>query len=312
VTDRPSVLVVGAASRDVVPDDARGWRLGGGVTYSALALGRLGFRVRALIGVDQEAAAARELDLLRAAGVVLALVELERGPIFDNAGNRCLQASARIALTALPRHWTTGNDAVLLAPVADETGEEWAEVHAPNVGLGWQGLLRDLVAGAPIGRRPPAANALVGAARLVGVSRDDLAPESAPIDLLGLLAPGALLAVTDSDRGGTLLRASDAGEPELARPYPAIPSDGVVDPTGAGDVFLAVMLATLVQPSLLEDVDDPTTIAAAAASLTVEASGLLGVPDLVAVRRRAARAPSRASRIPSEASSRGNGRPSQA
>jgi hypothetical protein len=76
VTTPPSVLVVGAASRDVTADDPRGWRLGGAVTYGALALGRLGFRVRALVGADAEAGSARELDLLRAAGVVIALARL--------------------------------------------------------------------------------------------------------------------------------------------------------------------------------------------------------------------------------------------
>ena len=73
VTTPPTVLVVGAASRDVTAEDPRGWRLGGAVTYGALTLGRLGFRVRALVGVDREAASARELDLLRAAGVVITL-----------------------------------------------------------------------------------------------------------------------------------------------------------------------------------------------------------------------------------------------
>lgn len=312
MTDRPSVLVVGAASRDVTTDDPRGWRLGGGVTYGALSLGRLGFRVRALIGVDAQAASARELDLLRAAGVVVALVGLDPGPIFDNAGRRCLQTSARIPFAAIPGHWTAGNDAVLLAPVADEIGEEWADLGTPTAAVGWQGLLRDLVAGQVIARRRPAESALVRAARLVSASLEDFEPDTLPADLLDLLAPGAVLVLTEADRGGTILRAGDGGAPGLARRYPAIRSDGVVDPTGAGDVFLAAMLGTMVQPSLLEGIDDPTTLAAAAASLTVEGPGLLGVPDLAAVRRRAARAPSRASRSPSEASSRGNGRPSHA
>ena len=65
----PEVVVVGAASRDVVDDDPRGWRLGGGVSYSALAVARLGLPTRALIGVDREASSASELDDL------LALVE---------------------------------------------------------------------------------------------------------------------------------------------------------------------------------------------------------------------------------------------
>jgi hypothetical protein len=312
VTTPPSVLVVGAASRDVTPDDPRGWRLGGGVTYGALALGRLGFRVRALIGADAEAASARELDLLRAAGVVIALARLESGPVFDNVRHHFLAPANRIPLAALPPHWTAGLDAVLMAPVADEVGDAWAALASPIFGLGWQGLLRDLVPGRAIARRPPAPNYLVQTASLIGVSREDLAPETAPADLLDLLGPGATLAVTDGERGGTLLRNADGGEAALARPYPAIPSDAIVDPTGAGDVFLAAMLGTMVQPALLDGLDDPTTLAAAAASLTIEAPGLLGVPDLTEVRRRAARAPSRASRTPSAASSRGNGRPSHA
>ena len=36
------VVVVGAACRDVAGNDRRGWRLGGGVTYSALTIARLG------------------------------------------------------------------------------------------------------------------------------------------------------------------------------------------------------------------------------------------------------------------------------
>lgn len=312
VTSPPTVLVVGAASRDVTADDARGWRLGGAVTYGALALGRLGIRVRALVGADAEAASARELDLLRAAGVVIALARLESGPVFDNVRHRFLAPADRIPLAALPPHWASGLDAVLIVPVAEEVDEAWAALPGPIVGLGWQGLLRDLVPGREIARRPPVPNRLLEAASLIGVSREDLAHGTAPADLLDLLAPGATLAVTDGARGGTLLRIADDGEAALARPYPAIPSDGVVDPTGAGDVFLAAMLGAMVQPALLDGLADPTTLAAAAASLTIEAPGLLGVPDLAEVRRRAARAPSRASRTPSAASNRGNGRPSHA
>ena len=101
-----------------------------------------------------------------------------------------------------------------------------------------------------------------------------------------------------------------------AERYPAIPSGPIVDPTGAGDVFLAAWLAATINPAIA-DPDDALTFAAAAASLTIEGPGLLGVPDLAAVRARAerarmTRAPRRASRRPSAVSSRGRGRPSQA
>jgi sugar/nucleoside kinase (ribokinase family) len=92
------------------------------------------------------------------------------------------------------------------------------------------------------------------------------------------------------------------------RRYPAIPSDRTIDATGAGDVFLAGMLAARLQPSL----GDPMTVAAAVASLSIEGLGLAGVPDLAAVRRRMTRPPSLASRRPSASSRRETGRPSQA
>jgi hypothetical protein len=242
--------------------------------------------------------------------VVIALAELESGPVFDNVLHRFLARSDRVPVTALPAHWTSGLDAVLLVPVADELDDSWAAVAGPILAVGWQGLLRELVPGREIARRAPAPSRLIEAASLVGVSREDLAPRTDPAQLLELLGPDATLAVTDGDRGGTLLRM--AGAAVLARPYPAIPSEGTVDPTGAGDVFLAAMLGTMVQPALPAGLDDPTALAAAAASLTVEAPGLLGVPDLADARRRAARAPRRASRAPRAVSSRGNGRPSHA
>src|SRR3954465_2816078 len=77
-------VVVGSAARDIDESDPRGWRLGGGVTYGALLLGRVGLRTTALIGLDREAADAPEPALLRDAGVELVPVPLEHGPIFHN------------------------------------------------------------------------------------------------------------------------------------------------------------------------------------------------------------------------------------
>ena len=37
----PDVVVVGSATRDLSEDDPRGWMLGGGVTFGALALASL-------------------------------------------------------------------------------------------------------------------------------------------------------------------------------------------------------------------------------------------------------------------------------
>ena len=320
--DRPGagrvVLVVGAASRDQTPADLRGWRLGGAVTYGSLTLARLGLQVRALIGVDDAAAAARELELLTDAGVAIVLAPLGSGPVFENvetpSGRRqvCLSASDQVPVTAIPRAWTQGNDAMFLAPVAAELPDAWADLAAGarEVALGWQGLLRDATAGADVRRIAPAPSRLLAAASLVGVSRDDLDPDVRPDslpELLRLLASGATLIVTEAVDGGRVIVRAEDGSVAESR-YPAIPSDRTVDPTGAGDVFLASMLAARLDPAL----GSATQLAAAAASLVVEAPGLEGVPDLAAVRRRMTRPPSLASRRPSDVSNRASGRPSQA
>src|SRR5579872_2953322 len=80
----PLVIVAGSASRDLDPADARGWRLGGGVTFGALALARLGLPVGAVVGVDALAARAWEIEALRAAGAQVHLVRLRRGPVLTN------------------------------------------------------------------------------------------------------------------------------------------------------------------------------------------------------------------------------------
>jgi sugar/nucleoside kinase (ribokinase family) len=305
---RPAtVLVVGAASRDLTSDDPRGWRLGGAVAYGALTLARLGLDVRALIGADAEAATAAELALLREAGVVIRIAPLRRGPVFLNAERAsgreqlALEVSDQIEVTALPAPWAA-SDGVVLAPVAGELGPEWARAgasadgYSPDlqlIALGWQGLLRTLTAGEPVQQRPPGPSALLRSATIVGVSRTDVAPETPLGALEALLDPGATLAITNGDRGGLVGEGSSSSRARRWRSFPAIPPDQVVDPTGAGDVFLAALLATRLDRRLVRGAQPGSggdlRLAAAAASLVVEAPGLLGVPTLEALLRRAAR-----------------------
>ena len=204
------VLVVGAASRDVVADDPRGWRLGGAVLFTSLALAHLGIEVWAVVGADAQAAEAREFELLRDAGVAMALADLHPGPVFNNVTHLLHSASDRIPLTAVPRRWTSGFDALLVVPVADEVGEEWAGPlggsPSPFVALGWQGLLRTLVPGDLIRPRPPVPSPLLRAARLAVVSREDVSPETPPEAFLALLAPDATLVWTEGAGGGTIGR----------------------------------------------------------------------------------------------------------
>jgi len=307
----PTVAHFGAASRDVVDDDPRGWRLGGGVTYSALTTARLGLPTAALIGVDPEAADASELDLLRTAGVDLRLVRLERGPVFRNIETptgreqTCLEPGAPLPVEP-PWEWQEAASWVL-APVAGEIGEAWAAVlpSGSYVVVGWQGLLRLLTAGARVERTTPARSALIDRADLVGVSRHDLGAVRSLEEIARLLHLGGRLLVTEGSSGGRLLTISAEGIAS-GTSYPSTPSDREVDPTGAGDTFLAALVASLFladgsgspsrslggsvrEPDRRSISDHDLGFAAAAASLVVERPGLHGVPTIEAVLARVQR-----------------------
>jgi len=298
----PKVVVVGAAARDIADDDPRGWRLGGGVSYSALTTARLGLPTGAIVGVDEEASTASELDLLREAGVDVHLVALEHGPVFVNIERPegrlqlCGSPSDPLPVGAVPAAWLAA-PGWILAPVAAELPPEWATVPAEDaiVAVGWQGLLRELVAGNPVGHLTPRHDPIVERADLVGLSRDDVDRDLPLADLYRLLRRGASLAVTQGDRGGLVAHgARGDGDAALElRHYPAVPTHHLVDPTGAGDVFLAALAAARIEPRLVggrigQGFD--LLLAAAAASLVLEGPGMLGVPMRDAVRVRMAEA----------------------
>ena len=294
----PTVVVVGSASRDLAEDDPRGWRLGGGVSYSALTTARLGVPTAAIVGVDAAAATASEIDLLREAGVEVHLVHLEHGPVFVNIERPegrlqlCGDHSDPIPVADVPDAWRAA-PGWILAPVAAELPAAWAEVPSSEalVAVGWQGLLRELEAGQPVRHVAPRPDAIVRRADLVGLSRDDVDRNVSLADLYGLLRRGASLAVTHGDQGGLIVHGAH-GDHEAAlelRHYPAVPSHDPVDPTGAGDVFLAALAAARIEPRLVggrigQGFD--LLLAAAAASLVLEGPGMFGVPERGAVRDR--------------------------
>lgn len=306
----PQVVIVGAASRDLAPDDPRGWRLGGGVTYAALTSARLGVRTAAVMGLDPQARDAPELELLAAAGVILLRVPLPHGPVFRNLESSrgrvqaCVDPGRPLPLVVMPGAWRVAR-AWILAPVAGELDEAWADAILADayVGLGWQGLLRVLRAGADVTRLAPSAGRLVQRADVVSLSEHDVAPGTRPEELARFLHPGALLVVTRGAAGGQVAEVTGRGIGRVVG-YPAVAAAREVDATGAGDTFLAALVASVVHR---KQGAAPTPapaggmkvaggawpapdlrFAAAAASFTVEGPGLQAVPDRAAVMRRLA------------------------
>ncbi len=291
----PEVLVVGAATRDLAADDPRGWRLGGGVCYAALTVARLGLRTAALVGADRDAADAAELGVLRDAGVDVRIVPLARGPVFENIEGptgrlqRAAGPADAVPVEALPAEWANA-PGWILASVAGEVGKAWARAIPAGavMALGWQGLLRSLEADGTVRKLPPTRTALLERADLVGVSDDDLGGE-APIDgLSALLRPPATLVITLGRRGGLVVELPANGDRRLRR-YPPVAQAAQVDATGAGDAFLATLLAARIRPGLVGWRADPRVellLAATVASLTGEEIGLAGVPDRSSIRQR--------------------------
>ncbi len=287
-------VVVGSASRDLTGTDPRGWRLGGAATYAGLTLARLGLRPRVLIGVDALASAASELDWLRDAGADVRPVHLDEGPVFTNTSTPsgrvqiCATPGMPIRLEALPPEWRDASVWCFL-PVAGELEESWAAVPAgaAEVVIGWQGMLRNLPRGGVVSAAPPLRSALLDRAALVSLSREDFGAATLVSSLLALLGRPATLVVTEAADGGIRIEVDSLGQARTRR-YPAVASEAVVDPTGAGDAFLAGLIAARLGHPLAGSGrrGSDLRLAAAIGSLVVEQPGLLGVPDLDAVARR--------------------------
>jgi len=292
------ILHLGSACRDIAPDDPRGWRLGGGVTYAALTTARLGLRTAAVIGLDAEAAFSAEVGLLRAAGVQVLAVPLSEGPVFHNIETpegrvqTCLASGVPLPIVDLPAAWANAR-AWSFTPVAGEMHDDWSSAIPTEafVVLGWQGFLRALAPGQLVRQTPPCPSALLDRADLVGVSHNDVDRATSLADLCRLLKPGAALLVTRGSEGGLLVRAGVSGPVDAVRYRPTHATE--VDPTGAGDTFLAALAASALRPAIAGRRRSRRPLdlrfAAAAGSLAVEAVGLAGVPDRAAVNLRRAR-----------------------
>ena len=274
-------VVVGAATRDIDATDSRGWRLGGGVTYAAMTAARLGMDVKALIGVDAEAATAVELDVLREAGAEVVLVPLASGPVFDNRQTPqgrvqyAVAASDLMPADALPPTWRVA-PSVLLTPVAAELGADWASAFDPSsyVALAAQGMMRAMRPGEEVVRLPlpDATDPLIRRSDLISVSGEDVVAGAPP--MRELLSDGQTLLVTHGDDGALRIHRTQSGIDGYH--MPPLPKRVSIDSTGAGDTFLATYVAIR---SLIGGGWRALAVASAMGSLAVQRSSMAETPS---------------------------------
>ncbi|MGB3910914.1 MAG: PfkB family carbohydrate kinase [Pseudolysinimonas sp.] len=297
------VLVIGEALIDVVEREGRvpEEHVGGSPANVALGLGRLGVAVRLRTAIARDERGRRIHDHLAASGVE---VEPESFVL-----DRTSSAVARISREGDARYefdieWRIGE------PL--ELGDAHV-VHVGSIGCfvepgatsvfdalrAWGGRVRltfdPNIRPSLIGDRDAAIRTteeIASASDLVKLSREDaewLYPDAGLDDILDhFLATGSrVVAVTLGGEGALI--ASDTARVRVAHPV-----ERLEDSVGAGDTFMAAMVATVADSGVGPDAEALTTVgrrAAAAAAITVSRAGA-DLPTREEVERELARRPS--------------------
>jgi sugar/nucleoside kinase (ribokinase family) len=262
----PDLVAVGHVTLDRFGETVR---VGGAALYAAVTAHRLGLSV----GILTSHADDFPLDLIPPRIEVVS-VSADATTTFEHdvrATPRAMRVSAvarPLGAADVPEDW---GDAplVLLAPVANEVDAHLATAFSnPTLAAAAQGWTRGLAPDGAVGPAvwtPP--EFLLDRLQAIFVSTEDVAGQEEgavewfqrlPIGVLTAGAVGALLYVN--------------GERYEVPPRPT----HEVDATGAGDVFAA---AFLVHYQHAGDPWEAAAAAACAASLSVEAAGMAGVPD---------------------------------
>jgi sugar/nucleoside kinase (ribokinase family) len=283
----PDFLTIGHVTRDVHADGS--FTLGGTVTFAALTAYRLGLVAAVVTCADEQLVAHLPAHL---PGIALAVRQSKATTTFENQYSRgfrtqYLRARAEEQqIEDVPERWR-GAPVVLLGPLAQELTAEFITLFPRRPGV--------IVAATPQGwlRRwdddgrvwpSPWSNAervLPGLDVLI-LSHDDLLPfaDGNRVEADAILAHWStfvpLLIATDGRQGATLFQHGVSEE------FPAYAATEV-DPTGAGDVFAAAFLSHLHK---FGDPRQAVDFANCAASLSIEHTGITGIPAYEAVLER--------------------------
>jgi 1D-myo-inositol 3-kinase len=281
---RNVIYVIGNPTIDtLVHDSTTREALGGTAIYTSLAIRRLGQRVAV---VSKGCAAARQV--LEDAGVDVSLfTETERCVRFRNVyykerRHQFAQEGDAISFDELPEH-VLRSDALLLGPVLNEVHPIVASL--PRMGMimaDMQGFLRALLPTGQISLRVPkelqAAVAHFDIAKCNCNEAYALTGKSHPEEAArAIYAMGCKIAIVTVGKSGSYL--CDSSGPIHINAF----NTRTLDPTGAGDIYSAAFLVSLLCSN---NVRESATFASCAASFVVEdyAYGLIPSKKMVTER----------------------------
>jgi len=272
----PDFVAVGHVTLD---ETRTGRRPGGAALYAALTARRLGWSAGVLTSFGPDfprEVFSPDLQVVRVPAGMTTAFRLEAGP--EGRRLTLLGRAADLDVEHLPEAWK-GARLALLCPVANEVDPFLAAAFTGGaVGAAAQGWMRRRGAGGAITpARWEDASVVLPHVQAVFLSREDMGEfeeevlewfQQIPLGIVTLGASGALLFVN--------------GERY------AIPADSAQerDATGAGDVYAAAFLIRYQEEG---DPWEAAASAACAAACSVEAEGIAGIPDGLAVDARLAR-----------------------
>jgi len=271
----PDFVAVGHVTLDRT---AGGVRPGGSAYYAAVTAHRLGLRVGVLTSFGPDfppGALPAGIEVVNIPSDRTTIYELQATP----KGRQLILHTRASDLEAgrLPAEWHQAPLA-LLGPIVSEVDPAIAAAFPEgSVGMVPQGWMRRRGPAGAITSQPwEGAELVLPQAQVVVVSEEDIEPfEKAAFDWFERVPVGA---VTQGRRGAILFV---NGERYHVEPDPA----REVDPTGAGDVFAAVLLVEYHREG---NPWESAEAAACAAAASVEAEGAAGILDRGALEARLA------------------------
>lgn len=270
-------LLIGHLAADVVPASAAHparFAPGGTVAYAARTSAAFGLRVGVLTSAQADEPLLAALREVAQVMVIPASATTTYENIYTGHGRRqrIHAVAERLYDWQVPAAWRDA-PMVHLAPIADEVDGALAQGFPDaRILLTPQGWMRRWDAEGWVSFQPWHDEDTLRRADLVVISEEDIAGapslEAVYQDLTKTLV------VTEGERGGRMVRAGRPGR------YAA--EDAVVnDPTGAGDVFAASLMAAW---WLCDDFDRALTVAAHLAAVCVTRAGLAGTPTAAEAR----------------------------